>query len=471
MPLPFLPWLLGAAAVGLAGSGVANGAKAIQKNKQAQNVNERAQSICKRAETAAQNARNRSNNCLKKLGQAKLDILDKNMTRFINIFEQIHSIELKETAGMKELKGCHLDKQELAAMREMSSMAASMLGGLVTGAGAGALTAFGAYGATMAFGAASTGTAIASLSGAAATNATLAFLGGGALAAGGGGMALGSVVLGGAVAGPALAILGGIMNASASKNLDNAYSNLAEAEKLAEELKVVRTLCNAIAERADMFVALIKNLDIVFGKLTDKLERIVLERGCDYSLYATEEQEVVAMSLGVAKAVKQVLDTPILDKEGNLTKESQLTLKEADEQTKQYTAELQTVTAKAEIMPDGFVLTVLSGEKICGNAYLVKVEVNNANISEGDCCCTYSNKRFKIIDIPGGMFMRDGVAFEGRCTTICILAEEDCKLDEASLYQMDKTALDANSVLLKEDSYEHIKQQFRAKLRNEMLRV
>ena len=42
----------------------------------------------------------------------------------------------------------------------------------------GALTAFEAYGAAGALATASTGTAIASLSGAAATNATLAFFGG-----------------------------------------------------------------------------------------------------------------------------------------------------------------------------------------------------------------------------------------------------------------------------------------------------
>ncbi len=49
------------------------------------------------------------------------------------------------------------------------------------------------------FGTASTGVAISSLSGAAATNAALAWLGGGALAAGGGGMAVGSALL---MAGP-----------------------------------------------------------------------------------------------------------------------------------------------------------------------------------------------------------------------------------------------------------------------------
>ena len=51
------------------------------------------------------------------------------------------------------------------------------------------------WGIATTFGVASTGTAISTLSGAAATNAALAWLGGGALAAGGGGMAAGEAFL------------------------------------------------------------------------------------------------------------------------------------------------------------------------------------------------------------------------------------------------------------------------------------
>lgn len=72
----------------------------------------------------------------------------------------------------------------------------------------------------MALGTASTGTAIGGLSGVAATNATLAWLGGGSLAAGGGGMALGSMVLGGIIAGPALLIAGGIFGAKSKNKIE-----------------------------------------------------------------------------------------------------------------------------------------------------------------------------------------------------------------------------------------------------------
>jgi hypothetical protein len=69
----------------------------------------------------------------------------------------------------------------------------------VAGAAVGALFTSGAFGAAALFGTASTGTAIGSLSGAAFTNAALAWLGGVAAAAGGGGMALGGAILSGGV--------------------------------------------------------------------------------------------------------------------------------------------------------------------------------------------------------------------------------------------------------------------------------
>jgi hypothetical protein len=67
------------------------------------------------------------------------------------------------------------------------------------GAGAtlGSTLAVGSWALVSVLGSASTGTAIVGLSGIAATNATLAWFGGGSLAVGGAGMAGGATVLGG----------------------------------------------------------------------------------------------------------------------------------------------------------------------------------------------------------------------------------------------------------------------------------
>jgi hypothetical protein len=68
--------------------------------------------------------------------------------------------------------------------------------GLASGVGAGVAAQAGALWGVSTYASASTGTAISSLSGAAAENALLAWLGGGSLASGGGGVAAGTAVLG-----------------------------------------------------------------------------------------------------------------------------------------------------------------------------------------------------------------------------------------------------------------------------------
>ena len=114
------------------------------------------------------------------------------------------------------------------------------------------------------FAAASTGTAIASLSGAAATNATLAFFGGGSLAAGSLGMAGGTMVLGGLVAGPALMVMGFVAGSAADKELEKARTNKAEVVEVAKQLEAGSLQCEAIRRRTNLFYNLLARLDARF---------------------------------------------------------------------------------------------------------------------------------------------------------------------------------------------------------------
>ena len=325
MPLPVIPILVIAASSAAAAIGIGKGSKGVQKNIKAKNVNKEAVELLNKAQSAAISAANNSEGRLNALGKRKLDVLDKSVNRFVDVFDKIHNIELQKSVGLDELEQYRIDKHAALELRNMSVLAGETLGGVAGGAGAGALLAFGAYGTAATFGTASTGTAIATLSGIVAKNATLAWLGGGAVAAGGGGMALGAVVLGGLVAGPALAIIGITVDASASKNLDKALSNKAEAKLVAEELKIAKTLCNGIAKRAHMFDMLLVKLNNIFEPLILQLESIVSSSGVDYSKYNETEQNQVAMAMSIAGAIKKVLDTPIICKDGKLTQESEET--------------------------------------------------------------------------------------------------------------------------------------------------
>lgn len=322
MPLPLIPVILGAAAVGSGAFGIFKGAKAISDNNEANDINEQARELQDRITKRLRIARNKSKRSLESLGMKKIRVCELPVSRFIALFEQIKNVKFSGSEGLDELAKFSIDKQSFVQLKEINLLATSFAGGAMSGTLAGAAVAFGAYSAAGAFAAASTGTAIAGLSGAAATNATLAFFGGGALAAGGLGVAGGTAVLGGIVAGPALAIVGAVMGAKASANLDNAKSNMATVRKAEEEVNILVAACNGIASRADLFMRVLSRLDLMMFPLLNRLEAIIKDEGVDYSMYKDASKKTIASLLSTMKAVKAILDTPILDANGTLTSES-----------------------------------------------------------------------------------------------------------------------------------------------------
>jgi hypothetical protein len=319
MPIPFILIGIGAGAAAL---GIGKGIKAFSDNSEAGDVNANADSVIERSRIQLEHARSASGVALKCLGSKKVYVLDKSIGRFAASFEKLKNVELKDSGGLLELQKFRLDSQAFSELKEMHSFAESIAGGAVGGALGGALTAFGSYGAAAMFASASTGTAIATLSGAAATNATLAFFGGGALAVGGLGVAGGALVLGGLVAGPALAVMGFVVGAKAAANLDNAYSNLAKARQIAEELETGTAACNAIRRRAFLFLRLLIRLDYIFLPLITKMENIIAAGGNDFSTFSSDDKNVIAESAAAAAAIKSIIDTPILTENGELTAES-----------------------------------------------------------------------------------------------------------------------------------------------------
>ena len=328
MPIPLIPLIIGGATVVAGAFGIGKSIKAGIDSKKANSTNKDANSIIKNAKWRLNTSRLSSRDAIEKLGTQKLEILDKGINRFVKSFEQLRNIEIENSVGLQELNKFKMDKQSFAELKEMGNFATSVLGGVSSGTLGGAITAFGAWGAAGHFAAASTGTLIANLSGAAATNATLAFFGGGSLAVGGLGVAGGTMVLGGIIAGPALAIMGLIVGAKANTEKEKALENLATARKTAEELKAASDVCIAIRKRCYLFIELLERLTNLFNPLLSQMESAIKEHGADYSLFNIEQKKAVAGALSLAGTIKAVIDTPILNKDGKLTDESAKIIRE-----------------------------------------------------------------------------------------------------------------------------------------------
>ena len=237
MPLPLI---LGIAAAVAGTTGVGLGIHGGVKMKQANDKLKEAQK------------RNNSNNArLERMNQSAcrtMDVLGENEMKALSEFQQFSDLfeRIKNRPEFADLKigNVSIPKFEGEEIKKASVGASVLVGGL-SGAALGTAGGFAASGATtaavMALGTASTGTAISALSGAAATNATLAALGGGSLAAGGGGIALGTTILGAATLGVGLLVGGVIFSCTGSKlssKADEAWEQMKKAEKTINKICV-----------------------------------------------------------------------------------------------------------------------------------------------------------------------------------------------------------------------------------------
>lgn len=146
-----------------------------------------------------------TNKKIEELGENDKNLYEK-LKEIRECFDQIRNVPSDKKLEYENVKKIQNDWKEQVDKIEadFKKVEAKVVGkgAAAAGLGFGAMAAGPtiAMGVATTFGVASTGTAISSLSGAAATNAALAWLGGGTLAAGGGGMAGGEAVL--ALAGP-----------------------------------------------------------------------------------------------------------------------------------------------------------------------------------------------------------------------------------------------------------------------------
>lgn len=323
MPIPFI--IVGATiAMGVSGAGI--GAKGGYDQHRARKLNEESNTRVENASHRLEDQRIKCSKALQDLGDEKLSVLNGSVTKFVNEFSRLKNVDFTDSEGLDELSKIRMGTKEFAEMRELTKFSSSLLQGATTGLTGGALTAFGAYSAASALATASTGTAIASLHGVAATNATLAWFGGGSIAAGGAGMAGGAAVLGGIVAGPALLCMGIIVGSKAGKNLENARANAFQTNEICTELENGSIECMSIRRRCCMFYNLLARLDSYLTPLTYAMEDIIKSEGDDYSKFTEQSKKTIASAAATVSSVKAVLDTPILSDSGALTDESELLL-------------------------------------------------------------------------------------------------------------------------------------------------
>lgn len=316
MPLPLI---LGIAAAATGATGLGLGIDGCVKMKQANDKLKDAQK------------RNDSNNArLKRMNRSTcrtMDVLGENEMKvlsefqlFSDLFERIKS--RPEFADVK-IGNVKIPKFEVEEIKKASVGASVLIGGL-GGAALGTAGGFAASGATtaavMALGSASTGTAISALSGAAATNATLAALGGGSLAAGGGGIALGTTILGATTLGVGL-LVGGVIFSCAGSKLSS-KADEAWKQMLSNEQKINK-ICSYLFDlqrTAERYNATLLRMRSLYMKQLNKMRNIIesyTEKHVNWQNLSSEEQLVIENMVLIVGVLYNMCKVQLVRKSSN----------------------------------------------------------------------------------------------------------------------------------------------------------
>ncbi|KNE09665.1 hypothetical protein [Helicobacter pylori] len=319
MPLPFI---LAGVALAAAGYGVKKGIDALDADCEADEFIKKAEGLKEEAVKKAESAESDCRRAFARFGEKKLHVLSHTVPNFLDHFHRLDRSTITiEGVNMQDIQGQVSDAQKITNQyREVDFFDAS--GAVIGSAAAGVLVAYGAYTGVGLLASTAGGVAIAEFSGVAATNATLAWLGGGALSVGGFGMVGGMAVLGGLVAGPALAILGALSAAKMEKKLDDAKAYLSQVEAAVKKTDVIVDNLQAVRKMADLFTRQITKCDALFFSLSQDAIATMKKHNYDISRYNQKEKDQLCVTVSTLSSLSAFLKVPIMDKHQKLNKKA-----------------------------------------------------------------------------------------------------------------------------------------------------
>lgn len=306
MPLPFI---LAGAAVVAASYGAKKGYDGYQDKSEANDIIESAKRKYDEERTVFDEQNEQTNKSLTSLGEFQLQV-GNDFKEFRTIAEKL-LVKLNQSNS----KDLEIDFPQ-HKLDEIDGLALSTTAYMskVAGAGAaGAAAAYAVYGGVMAMAAASTGTPIAALSGAAAYNATMAAIGGGSLAAGGFGMAGGAMVLGGVVAAPIMAIAGWAFASHAEEALSDARKTRSEVNEAVGKMVQGRKQLAKTKLYVDRIYAEIDRLYSIFKEYFDSLKAFeqLISNKTDISKFEDEVILLIKNGYQIAAILTDIITTPL----------------------------------------------------------------------------------------------------------------------------------------------------------------
>lgn len=297
---------------------VLTGIEALKDRKSAKSIKDACNELNDKALCITESARISVNENINEFGKYRLESLRNSTGKFLGVLR-----DLNQESRLKEyeiLNRIDIDCHTINRMEDVDMAASRALKNTATVGALGAAAAMGTpalvTSAVGAFATASTGTAISTLSGVAATNATLAWLGGGSLAVGGGGVAAGTTVLAcvtaTATAGVGLIAAGLIATTYYAKKLTEVKEYQKLIESSVEDMEKLWMILEEIHKRTGELTNVTRELE---HRLVNELE-FLLPLSVDFDTNDIYYNIIFQRVALLAKGMSDLAQTPLLDDEG-----------------------------------------------------------------------------------------------------------------------------------------------------------
>ncbi|WQY71867.1 sortase [Helicobacter pylori] len=288
MPLPFI---LAGVALATAGYGVKKGIDVLDADCEADEFIKKAEVLKEEATKRLESAQSDCKLAFARFGEKKLRVLSHSVPNFLDHFHRLKrsTITIKGI-NMQDIQRQVSDARNLPNQLNANGIDGDSAPGVIAGC-----VGLGASSFT-----------------------TGAILGGGLAASGLAGM----TVIGGLVAGPALAILGALSADEMEKKRDDAKAYCSQVEAAVKKADAMIDNLQAVRKMADLFTRQITKIDVLFFSLSQDAIATMKKHNYNVSRYNQKEKDQLSVTVSTLFSLSAFLKVPIMDEHQKLTEKA-----------------------------------------------------------------------------------------------------------------------------------------------------
>lgn len=125
--------------------------------------------------------------------------------------------------------------------------------------------------------------------------------------------------------------IGGAMVDESKRNLERASSQVRISNVVYAQAETMAAALEAITERSERIAILLAKMNLLFTQSIKASSEMINTNGFERSNYSIQDRKILMTCINIADAIKRVIDTPLLDREGKITKESLSALQTGNE--------------------------------------------------------------------------------------------------------------------------------------------